>query len=98
MGTILCSVKQSDFFQQMEFHKATKVNLVNLTKNNKGSISAFLIYYLEMTKCLLNFVHLKRIVNWISQTGILPDLYSWSNFQGEYNSYNNRNRNRNGVY
>ena len=47
-------------FQQMDFHKATKVNLINVLKNNKGSISAVLIYYLDMRKCLLNFVHLKK--------------------------------------
>ena len=56
----LCSVKQSDFFQQMEFHKETKVNLINLSKINKGFFSAVDTYYLEMTKCLLNFVHIKK--------------------------------------
>ena len=60
IGTILFSVKQSDFFQQMEVHKATKVNLINVSMINKDFISAVLIYYLEMTKCLLNFLHLKK--------------------------------------
>ena len=62
METILFLVKQSDFIQQIEFHKVTRVHLINLSKRNKGPNSAILIYYLEMMKCLLNFVHIKKLL------------------------------------
>ena len=68
METILFLVKQSDFIQQIEFHKVTKVHFINLSKKNKGSNSAILIYYLEMMKCLLNFVHIKKLLSVLVKT------------------------------
>ena len=56
---------------------------------NNYVISVVLIYYLEMKKCLLNFLHLKKTVKWISETQQLLDLHSWRNFQENYESYNN---------
>ena len=44
-----------------------------------------------MTRCLLNFMHIKKTVKWISQTGQLLDLHSWSNFQDKCNVYNHPN-------
>ena len=73
----------------MEFRKTTKLNLINLSK--KGSNLTVLIYHPGMTRCLLNFMHIKKTVKWISQTGQLLDLHSWSNFQDKCNVYNHPN-------
>ena len=66
MGTILCSVKQSDFFQQMEFHKATKVNLINLSKNNKGYISEYSHILSRDDEIFIIFRAYQETVKWIS--------------------------------
>ena len=84
---ILCSVKQSDCFQQLEFHKATKVNLINVSKINKALILAVRIYYLEMTKFLLNFVHLEKLLSGLVEQDKFPDIFSWINFHDEYDSF-----------
>ena len=53
--------KTERFFQQLEFYKLTKLNLIDLSMIKKDLISAVLIYYFKMTKCPLNFVHLKKL-------------------------------------
>ena len=80
MGMIICSVKQSNFFSKDGVSQSNKTKFDKFIEEQQRlyfSCSRILSRDDEMR---IKLRASQETVKWISQTGQLPDLNSWSNF------------------
>ena len=71
----------------MEFYNATKLNLKKIIDDQQRLYFSCSYILFRDDEISIKFRVSQKTVKWISQTGQIPDMYSWSNFDDEYYSF-----------